>query len=177
MLNVILTIHMIACLALVVAIMLQRSEGGALGMSGGGTGGLISGRGAAGIMVRVTMGLAAVFFVTSITMTFLNNQANTAPGVLERQIQQDGSGNPLGTGLTGSGTTTVPAPAAPAPAAPAPTIDPLAPATTTPAATPPANGAATPPASAPATTPAAPATTTPAPAPVTPPAENGGSNN
>ena len=38
MLNVLLTIHMIACIALVIAVMLQRSEGGALGMSGGGTG-------------------------------------------------------------------------------------------------------------------------------------------
>jgi len=177
MLNVILTIHMIACLALVVAIMLQRSEGGALGMSGGGTGGVISGRGAAGMLVKVTMGLAAVFFVTSITMTFLNNQANSAPGVLERQIQQDGSGNPLGTGLSGSGTTTTPA--APVPVAPAPTIDPLAPAAPAPApaTTAPATGSTTPPAATPSTTPAAPATTSPAPAPVTPSAENGGSNN
>jgi preprotein translocase subunit SecG len=176
MLNVILTIHMIACVALVIAIMLQRSEGGALGMSGGGTGGVISGRGAAGMLVKVTMGLALTFFVTSITMTWLNNQANSAPGILERQIQQEGQTNPLGTG----GLTTTPAPTTTTPAAPAPApvIDPLAPATTTtPATTPPATGAATP---APATTtptPAAPATTTPDPVPAPAPAENGGSNN
>lgn len=171
MLNVILTIHMIACIALVIAIMLQRSEGGALGMGGGGTGGLISGRGAAGMLVKVTMGLAFTFFLTSIAMTWLNNQANSGPGVLERQIQQDGQTNSLGTG----GLTTTPAPTTTAPAttAPAPAIDPLAPAATAPATTTPATGAATP-----APAPAAPATTTtPDPVPAPAPAENGGSNN
>jgi preprotein translocase subunit SecG len=159
--NILLTIHIIACIALVIAIMLQRSEGGALGMSGGGTGGLISGRGAAGVLVRVTMGLAAIFFVTSLSMTFLNNQANSAPGILERQIELDGAGNPLGTGGLSSGGVTTP-PAGTQPAAPAP-----APSSTTPAAPAPA-------APAPATTQTAPATT-PAPAPA--PTENGGSNN
>ena len=62
MLAVLLTIHIIACIALVIAVMLQRSEGGALGMSGGGTGGVISGRGAAGMLVKVTMGLADTIY-------------------------------------------------------------------------------------------------------------------
>jgi preprotein translocase subunit SecG len=162
MLNVLLTIHMIACVALVIAVMLQRSEGGALGMSGGGTGGLISGRGAASVLVRVTMGLAAVFFVTSITMTRLNNDSASQGSILEQQV--DESGNPFdslttppASGATTpdplGGATSTPAPASPAPAAP----DPLAPATNT-----------TPAAPAPATT----APTTPAPTP-----ENGGSPN
>lgn len=156
--NILLTIHIIACIALVITIMLQRSEGGALGMGGGGTGGLISGRGAASVLVRVTMGLAFCFFCTSLAMTYLNNQANTAPGVLERQIQQDGAGSPLGSGgLSGSGTTT-PAPAAPAPPT-TPVVDPLAP-----AAAPPAVNPAEP-------APAMEAPTSP------PPAQNGGSNN
>lgn len=167
MLNVILTIHMIACVALVIAVMLQRSEGGALGMSGGGTGGVISGRGAANALVRITMILAGVFFVTSIVMTRLNNEAAKAPSTLEIQSQEtadpfDALRNTPATpgapdALGGSTTTT---PAAPAPA-PATTPDPLAPATTAPATTPPA-------ATAPATT----APTTPAPTP-----ENGGSPN
>ena len=156
MLNVLLTIHMIACVALVIAVMLQRSEGGALGMSGGGTGGLISGRGAASVLVRVTMGLAAVFFLTSITMTRLNNDSASQGSILEQQV--DESGNPFdslttppasGTATTPDplgGATTTPAPASPAPAAP----DPLAPATnTTPAAPTPATTAPTTPASTP----------------------------
>ncbi len=169
--NVLLTIHIIACIALVIAIMLQRSEGGALGMSGGGTGGVISGRGAAGMLVKVTMGLALVFFITSISMTYLNNQANSGPTTLERQIQQEGATNPLGNG----GLSGAPAPAPANTPAPAPAIDPLAP------AAPPATSPSTAPpigAAAPAPAPAAPSTTpTPDPVPAPAPAENGGSNN
>lgn len=144
MLAVLLTIHMIACVALVIAVMLQRSEGGALGMGGGGTGGIISGRGAAGVLVKTTMGLALVFFITSITMTRMNNDQLNAPSALERQANE----TPVDPFAPTSGTIT-PAPSATAPSttpAPAPAIDPLAPATNN---------------TAPATTPAAPATTTP----------------
>src|SRR6185295_6847519 len=87
MLAVLLTVHMIACVALVIAVLLQRSEGGALGMGGGGTGGLISGRGAASVLVRTTMVLALVFFVTSVTMTRLNAQDAKKPTDLELQKQ------------------------------------------------------------------------------------------
>lgn len=154
MLSVLLTIHMIACVALVIAVMLQRSEGGALGMGGGGTGGIISGRGAAGVLVKTTMGLAAVFFCTSIIMTRLNNDANAAPSTLEQQQQRQTPADPFAP-AGGTPSTTAPATTtAPAAPAPAPAIDPLAPATT--------------PAPAPATT----TPTAPAPKP-----ENGGSNN
>lgn len=141
--SVLLTIHLIACLALIVAVMLQRSEGGALGMGGGGTGGLISGRGAAGVLVKATMGLAAVFFITSVTMTRLNNESASAPTALERGAEE--SANPFDTLNTppstpapvdplGGTTATPPASnTAPttAPATPAPTTtpDPLAPST------------------------------------------------
>ncbi|MDP3493545.1 MAG: preprotein translocase subunit SecG [Hyphomonadaceae bacterium] len=170
MLAVLLTIHMIACVALVVAVMLQRSEGGALGMGGGGTGGVISGRGAAGVLVNVTMILAGVFFFTSVAMTRLNNEANAAPSTLEQQQQQlpVDPFNPL-TGAPATTTapvTTAPATTAPATPAPAPAVDPLAPRSNTPA--PATNTAPAPTAPAPATT----TPTVPAPAP-----ENGGSNN
>lgn len=160
MLNVLLTIHMIACVALVIAVMLQRSEGGALGMSGGGTGGLISGRGAAGVLVKVTMGLAIVFFITSVAMTRLNNDSANQGSILEQQV--DESATPFDTLTTTpapgatttpdplSGSTTTPAPASPVPAAPAPGApDPLAPAVPAPStttATPPATTAPTAPA-------------------------------
>lgn len=166
MLNVILTIHMIACVALVIAVMLQRSEGGALGMSGGGTGGIISGRGAAGVLVRTTMILAGIFFVTSIVMTRLNNEAAQAPSTLERETEDTADpfdalrntpATPAPDALGGATTT----PAAPATPTPTTTVDPLAPAPAAPATTPPAT-------TAPATT----APTAPAPTP-----NNGGSPN
>ena len=127
MLSVLLTIHMIACVALVIAVMLQRSEGGALGMGGGGTGGIISGRGAASVLVKTTMGLAAVFFCTSIIMTRLNNEANAAPSTLEQQQQRQTPADPFApVGATPSTTTpaTTPSTTAPAAPAPAPTVDP-----------------------------------------------------
>ena len=168
--TVLLFVHLFACIALVIAVMLQRSEGGALGMSGGGTGGIISGRGAANVLVRTTMVLAAVFFVTSITMTRLNAEDVRRPTDLERQIEQQttdplaGGATPdhLGAAPRDSTTTTTPATTT------APTIDPLAPVTTPAPAT-------TTPAPAPSTTTATPpAATTPAPAkpaPTTTPAQ------
>lgn len=150
MLSVLLTIHMIACVALVIAVMLQRSEGGALGMGGGGTGGVISGRGAAGVLVKTTMGLAFVFFCTSIIMTRLNNDANAAPSALEQQQQNQTPADPFAPAGGATAPATTPSTTAPATPAPAPTVDPLAPST------------------APATTTTPPASTTPAPATTTP---------
>ncbi|MEM6627985.1 MAG: preprotein translocase subunit SecG [Pseudomonadota bacterium] len=85
--NVILVIHLLACLALIASVLLQRSEGGALGMGGGG-GGMISGRGAANVLVRVTMVLAAVFFATSLTLTTLNSLSARAPSDVERVLEE-----------------------------------------------------------------------------------------
>src|SRR5690242_12152175 len=128
MLAVLLTIHLIACIALVIAVLLQRSEGGALGMGGGGTGGLISGRGAASVLVRTTMFLALVFFITSVSMTRLNAEVAKAPTQLEQEIQKQGGGqfNPLTAPGTTPGTATTPGTTPPASTpAPAPTpIDP-----------------------------------------------------
>jgi len=67
--NVILVVHILTCIAMIGVVLLQRSEGGALGMGGGGGGGLVSGRGAASVLTRTTMILAAVFFATSLVLT------------------------------------------------------------------------------------------------------------
>lgn len=156
--NVLLVIHLIACISLVFAVLLQRSEGGALGMGGGGTGGLISGRGAANVLVRTTMILAAVFFSTSVLMTRLNAEQARAPTELERQLQQQQNRDPFSLPTTPAPGTAAPPPAAtsPTPAEP----DPLAPQTTPPAqSTAPAQ---------PAPTPAQPAQPTPDPLAPTP---------
>jgi preprotein translocase subunit SecG len=70
MITVVLIIHLMIALALVGVVLLQRSEGGALGIGGGG-GGFMTGRGAANFLTRVTAGLAAAFFVTSLGLTLL----------------------------------------------------------------------------------------------------------
>lgn len=64
---IILAIHTLIVLALVGVVLLQRSEGGALGMGGGG-GGFMSGRGAANALTRTTTVLAALFFTSSLAL-------------------------------------------------------------------------------------------------------------
>ncbi|KAI93756.1 preprotein translocase subunit SecG [Rhodomicrobium vannielii ATCC 17100] len=73
MANVLLVLHIVVAVTMVVIILLQRSEGGALGMGGGG-GGFVSGRGAANVMTRTTAILAAIFFLTSITLGILGQR-------------------------------------------------------------------------------------------------------
>lgn len=78
---VILTIHVLIVLALIGVVLLQRSEGGALGMGGGG-GGFLTGRGAANALTRTTSILAFLFFATSMTLAFLAKSSEREEDVL-----------------------------------------------------------------------------------------------
>ncbi len=73
----ILVIHLLIAMAMVGAILLQRSEGGALGIGGGGGGiggGFMSGRSTANMLTRATGILATLFFATSMLMAVLAKQ-------------------------------------------------------------------------------------------------------
>lgn len=69
--NLVLVIHLILALCLIAVVLLQRSEGGALGIGGGG-GGLVSARGAATALSKVTWFLAIGFICTSILLTVMS---------------------------------------------------------------------------------------------------------
>lgn len=69
--NVILIVHLVVALFLIAVVLLQRSEGGALGMGGGGGGDLLSGRGATNALTKATWGLGAAFIGTSMILTVL----------------------------------------------------------------------------------------------------------
>lgn len=69
--NVVLIVHLIIAVFLIAVVLLQRSEGGALGIGGGG-GGLVSARGAATALSKVTWLLAIGFLCTSIILTILS---------------------------------------------------------------------------------------------------------
>lgn len=86
---VLLVLHALITIGLIVLILLQRSEGGALGM-GGGPGGLMSGRAAGNILTRGTSILGAAFFVTSISLTVLASLDRNQPTTLERQLDAEG---------------------------------------------------------------------------------------
>lgn len=85
--TVLLIIHLIIALALVGAVLLQRSEGGALGI-GGGPGGMMSARGAANFLTRTTAILAAIFFATSILLTILAQGDNTRRSIMDAPLNQ-----------------------------------------------------------------------------------------
>lgn len=83
MATVVLVIHLMIAAALVAVVLLQRSEGGALGMGGGGSGGFLTGRGTSNLLTRVTAGLAACFFVTSMALTVLAQRSAAPRSVFE----------------------------------------------------------------------------------------------
>ena len=64
--TVIIVIHLMLVLALIGVVLLQRSEGGGLGMGSGGGAGFMSSRGTANLLTRTTAFLAVGFFVTSL---------------------------------------------------------------------------------------------------------------
>ncbi len=71
MITFLLVVHTLIALALVGVILLQRSEGGGLGIGGGTGGGLMTARGAANLLTRSTTVLATLFIVSSIVLAVL----------------------------------------------------------------------------------------------------------
>ena len=67
----VLVIQALIALSLVGVILLQRSEGGGLGIGGGNAGGMLTARGAADLLTRSTTILAAMFIATSILLAVL----------------------------------------------------------------------------------------------------------
>lgn len=75
MFTFVLIIELLITIIMIGAILLQRSEGGALGMGGGGGGGgLMTSRGAGNALTRLTAFLAAGFFLCSIILAILAKQ-------------------------------------------------------------------------------------------------------
>lgn len=75
---------------MVAVILMQRSEGGALGIGGGGPGGMMSGRGAANLLTRSTMILGALFVGNSILLAVLASVDDSGRSVIDR-LGQDQS--------------------------------------------------------------------------------------
>ena len=144
--TVIIVIHLMVVLALVGVVLLQRSEGGGLGIGGGS--GFMTARGAANALTRATAILAAAFFITSLGLSLLARYGAQPLDILDRQPpagQSEGVLDQLG----GSDVPAAPTPPASGGTAPgADTAQPAAPAA-------PDAAPATPPA---ADAPAAPAT-------------------
>jgi preprotein translocase subunit SecG len=81
--TVLLVMHIFFAVMLVGAVLLQRSEGGALGIGGGTMGGLMSARGAASRITRATGVLATCFIATSLTLAILAGNAKRATSITD----------------------------------------------------------------------------------------------
>jgi preprotein translocase subunit SecG len=82
--TVLLITHLLIAIALVGVILLQRSEGGALGIGGGGGGNLFTGRGSANLLTRTTAGLAAGFVATSMLLAIVASQGSAPRSILDQ---------------------------------------------------------------------------------------------
>jgi preprotein translocase subunit SecG len=80
--NVVLVVHLILALCLIGVVLLQRSEGGGMGLGGGG--GVMTGRQAATALGKLTWAFAIAFLATSITLTILAAQNSAGSSVLDR---------------------------------------------------------------------------------------------
>ena len=108
MIEVLLIIHLIICAAMVGVVLLQKSEGGALGIGGGGGGGgFLTGRGTDNLLSRTTAALAAAFFATSILLSILSGRPEnpqsrfTTPAANEQQAPTGGQTGQGGTAPAG----------------------------------------------------------------------------
>lgn len=153
MANVLIVAYLLIVLALIAVILLQRSEGGGLGMGSSNANGLISVRGSANLLTRTTAILAALFFASAIGLTILSSvdrgtssildrasEGGTTPTTVLDALQQMGGDLPVPADATTApaGTTTPPATegaATPAPAGDLPVPQETAPAASAPAAT------------------------------------------
>ena len=92
----VIVVHLMIVLAMIGVVLLQKSEGGGLGI--GSTGGFMSSRGTSNVLSRTTGMLAAAFFATSLLLSILAGMHRSPTSIIQ----------------SGSGAPTAPAPGAPA---------------------------------------------------------------
>ena len=89
--NILLTINVILAIILVILVLLQKSEGGALGI-GASQESFISSRSASNFLTRTTAVIAALFIITSISLTILKQEKVSTSSVIEKiEKKQDTS--------------------------------------------------------------------------------------
>ncbi|HQT45651.1 MAG: preprotein translocase subunit SecG [Acidocella sp. 20-63-7] len=119
MIKVLLVLHVFVTIALIGVVLIQRSEGGGLGLGGGqGMGNFMSGRGTANLLTRTTAILGTAFFVLSLSLALLYKGGNTnnAAAILNGPAQT----TPAAPAPTlPNALPSIPADALPAPTAPA----------------------------------------------------------
>jgi len=89
----ILIINIISAILLVIVVLLQKSEGGALGI-GVSQDSFISSRSAGGFLTKTTAIIATIFIITSISLTIISRENTPTSSVLEKVIEKEESSEP-----------------------------------------------------------------------------------
>lgn len=89
--TVLIVVHLMIVIALTAVVLVQRSEGGALGIGGGG---LMTGRGQANVLTRATSILATLFFATSLALTIMANYSAEPKSILQGVTPPASTGTP-----------------------------------------------------------------------------------
>jgi preprotein translocase subunit SecG len=101
MVTVVIVVHLMVVLAMIGVVLLQKSEGGGLGI--GSTGGFLTSRGTANVLTRTTAYLALTFFATSLMLSWIasfdrkpSSILNTGAPAGQSQPAAPGTNTPLG---------------------------------------------------------------------------------
>ena len=87
--TLVLTIHILIALGLVITVLLQRSEGGGLGIGGSARGGgFMTARGTANLLTRLTTILAVGFFTTTVTLAIMAGAGKEPVSIVDDVIKQ-----------------------------------------------------------------------------------------
>jgi preprotein translocase subunit SecG len=125
LLDLLLTLNILVCLALIAVVLLQRSEGGALG-GGGSPTGLVTTRGAGDLLTRATWVLFAMFLALSLSLTLLGGHERSSQAIINRlklqSINPDAAAAAARAAQAGRAADGGPPPAPTGPSAPKPTV-------------------------------------------------------
>src|SRR5262249_58850235 len=86
MIILLFALHVLLAIGLIGVILLQKSEGGALGMGGGGMSGFMTGRSTANLLTRATAILAAAFMMTSVLLVIMHNRRHAPRSIIEQGV-------------------------------------------------------------------------------------------
>ena len=81
--TILLVVLIIVAISMIGVVLIQRSEGGALGIWGGGPGAMFSARGSANFLTRVTAVLAAIFIILSLVLAILSKDNDKRKSVMD----------------------------------------------------------------------------------------------
>ena len=91
--NIVLTLNIILAILLVIVVLLQKSEGGALGI-GASQESFISSRSAGNFLTKTTAIIATLFIITSVSLTIISNEGKSSSSVLEKIEEKQDSSEP-----------------------------------------------------------------------------------